>query len=152
MNRQKSKLYRKVNTKAYKVLHNVGNDFKNSRNIKSETREQSMGSMFGKKHRGLDYTPLYRFLISKVGSHWDEVFSEAKSRLDKVDPIFHLVALNEEDKKDMVRCDESSYFSGLYVDEFGIIQLSNPNLEASNMEPLCNCCTFTFNGKIFGTQ
>ncbi len=151
MDKQKSKLYRKDNTKAAGVHHHFGGDFKHSRNKKRATVEQTKGTMFGKKERGLDYTPLFRFLLSKVGSHWNEVFSEAKSRLDKTEPIFWMVALNKDDKKKFVRVGEATYFSGLYVDENNILQLSDPELQASDMKPSCNCCTHTFNGKVFGT-
>jgi hypothetical protein len=152
MNKRKSPLYRKVNTKTHHVHHRFGGDFKHSRNSKKETLEQTKGSMRGKKERGLDYTPLYRFLLSKVGQEWDGIFSEAKSRLDKTEPVFHLVALNEGDKKDIVRCGESSYYSGLFVDENGILQIVNPQLTAKNMKPFCDCCTHTFNGKLFGCE
>lgn len=152
MNKEKSKLYRKVNTKAFNVHHNFGGDFKNTLNSRRETLEQTKGKMFGKKERGLEYTPLYRFLLSKVGSNWDEVFSESKSRLDKAEPIFYMVALKENDKEDFIRIGESTYFSGLYVDNNGILQLSNSNLKAKDMKPFCNCCTHTFNGKLFGTE
>ena len=151
MNREKSKLYRKVNTKARGVHHDFGGDFKNSRNKKRETLEQVKGTMFGKKERGLDYTPLFRFLLSKVGFNWDEVFSEAKSRLDKTEPIFWVVALTQDERKDYVRVGESSYFSGLYVDDNAILQIVNPDLKARDMKPFCSCCTHTFNGKLFGT-
>lgn len=152
MNKEKSKLYRKVNTKTYNVHHYYGGDFKNSRNSKRETLENIRGSMFGKKERGLDYTPLYRFLLSKIGGVWNEIYSEAKSRLDKPEPIFHMVALNYDDKEDFICVGESSYFSGLYVNNDGILQMSNPNLKAFNMKPFCSCCTHTFNGKLFGTE
>lgn len=152
MNKDKSQLFRKVNTKAYNVRHNFGGDFRNTRNNKKETLEQTKGKMFGKKERGLDYTPLYRFLLSKVGSDWNEVFSEAKSRLDKEEPIYAIVALKEDEKEDFIRTGESSYFSGLYVDDNNILQLSNPNLKARDMKPFCTCCTHTFNGKLFGTE
>ncbi len=152
MKKEKPKLYRKVNTKARGVYHHFGGDFSHSRNKKRETREQVKGTMSGKKERGLDYTPLFQFLLSKVGSGWDEVFSEAKSRLDKSEPIFWIVALNEAGRKDYVRVDESSYFSGLYVDHDGILQISDPELKATDMKPSCNCCTHTFNGKVFGTE
>lgn len=152
MNKEKSNLFRKVNTKALNVQHHFGGDFKHTRNSKSETLEQTKGKMSGRKERGLDYTPLYRFLLSKVGSNWDDVFSEAKSRLDKTEPIFNIVALNEHEKEDFVRTGESSYFSGLYVDNNGILQLSNPNLTAKEMTPFCTCCTHTLNGKLFGTE
>ncbi|HRO44045.1 MAG TPA: hypothetical protein PL009_14515, partial [Flavipsychrobacter sp.] len=104
------------------------------------------------KQRGLDYTPLFQFLLSKVGSKWHEVFSEAKSRLDKCDPIFWMVALVKNDRKDYVRVGEASYFSGLLVDEENFLQITNPDLKASDFQPACSCCTHTFNGKVFGTQ
>ena len=151
MNKEKSKLYRKVNTKTFNVHHNFGSDFKNTRNKKKETLEQTKGKMSSKTERGLDYTPLFRFLLSKVGKNWDDVYSEAKSRLDKTDPIFWMVALREEDKKDYIRIGESSYFSGLHVDENGVLQLCNADLKAVDMKPFCDCCTHTFNGKLFGT-
>ena len=94
MNREKPKLYRKVNTKAKGVRHDFGGDFKDSRNSKGETFQQAKGTMFGTKERGLDYTPLFKFLLSKVGSNWNEVFSEAKSRLDKQEPIFWIDPLD----------------------------------------------------------
>ena len=139
MNKEKSKLYREVNTKTFNVHHNFGSDFKNTRNKKKETLEQTKGKMSGKTERGLDYTPLFRFLLSKVGENWDDIFSEAKSRLDKTDPIFWMVALREEDKKDYIRIGESSYFSGLHVDENGVLQLCNADLKAVDMKPFCDC-------------
>lgn len=152
MNWEKSKLYRKVNTKARGVHHDFGGDFKNTRNKKRETLEQVKGTMFGKKERGLDYTPLFRFLLSKVGFNWDEVFSEAKSRLDKTEPIFWIVASTQDEKKVYVRVGESCYFSGLYVDDNAILQIVNPDLKAKDMKPFCSCCTHTFNGKLFGSE
>jgi hypothetical protein len=151
MNRynQKEPLYRKVNTKARNVYHNFGKDFKHIRNKKQETLEQIKGTMARKKERGLDYTPLFRFLLSKVGKEWNDVYSEAKSRLDKTDPIFWVVALNEDDKKDFVRVGESSYFSGMYIDNDGILQLTNPKLEPSDLIRYCECCTHTFNGIVY---
>ena len=152
MDRDKPKLYRKVNTKAKGVHHLFGGDFKDTRNSKKETVQQIKGTMFGARQRGLDYTPLFKFLLSKVGCKWNEVFSEVTSRLDKQEPIFWIVALHESEKKDYVRAGESSYFSGLFVDDNGFLQLVNPNLKAADMKPLCNCCTHTLNGKVFGTE
>jgi hypothetical protein len=108
--------------------------------------------MASKKLRGLDYTPLFRFLISKVETDWDTVFSEATSRLDKQEPIFWIVALDQNKKEEYVRTGESSYFSGMYVDDVGKLQLTNADLTAKEMTPLYNCCTHTLNGKIFGTE
>jgi hypothetical protein len=152
MDREKPKLYRKVNTKAKGVHHCFGGDYNDSRNSKRENLQQAKGTMFGTKERGLDYTPLFKFLLSKVGSTWNEVFSEAKSRLDKQEPIFWIVALNEDEKKDYLRVGESTYFSGLFVDNNGILQLVNPNLKAVDMKPFCDCCTHTFNGEVFGSE
>ena len=148
----KEPLYRKVNTRARGVAHNKGGDFKYARNKKRETLEHVKGTMYSGKERGLDYTPLFKFLLSKVGSNWDEVFSEAKSRLDKTDPIFWIVALQESEKKDYVRVGPSSYFSGMYIDDNNILQLTNPALHAEGLTPFCQCCTHTFNGKVFGTK
>ena len=149
-NAEKKPLYRKVNTKARGVRHKFGGDYKDSRNKKRDTRERLKGSMHAKHHRGLDYTPLFKFLLSKVGQNWDQVFSEASSRLNKTEPIFWLVALKEEDQEEYVRIGENTYYSGMYVDEQNNLQLVNPNLQAQDMVPFCNCCTHTLNGKVFG--
>lgn len=106
--------------------------------------------MHGKQQRGLDYTPLFRFLLSKVGQPWDDVFSEAVARLDKAEPIFWLVALREDEGRDVVRLGESTYFSGLYVDGKGTLQLVNPSLGPEDMAPTCACCTHTLNGVRLG--
>jgi hypothetical protein len=151
MSQQKAPLYRKVNTKARGVHHGFGGDYKNTRHTKKETREQVKGTMHGSKERGLDYTPLFRFLLSKAGCSWNEVYSEANARLDKPDPIFWMVAVDENNKTDYFRSGESSYFSGLYVDSEGILQITNPGLQAKDMKPFCSCCTHTFNGKLFGS-
>ncbi len=72
-------LYRKVNTKARGVHHLFGSDFRNSRHSSnSESTKMAKGKL-----RGLDYTPLFKFLLSKVGEKWNIVHSEAISRLDK---------------------------------------------------------------------
>ena len=63
-----------------------------------------------------------------------------------------MVALNEDEKEDYVRVGESSYFSGLFVDENRILKKTNPNLNTIDMIPSCSCCTHTFNGEIFGTK
>lgn len=152
MNKDKKPLFRKVNTRARGVRHNFGGDFKYSKNKKRETIEQVKGSMHGKSERGLDYTPLFRFLLTKIGNDWNEVFSEAKARLDKTEPIYWIVALNEYDRKDFVRVGESSYFSGMYVDDEGKLQLTNPELTAKGMTPYCDCCTHTLNGEVFGSE
>jgi hypothetical protein len=147
---RKEPLFRKVNTRARGVHHLFGSDYRHERNTKGEKRfESTHKSMHGKKLRGLDYTPLFKFLLSKVGGVWDEIYSEAISRLDRSEPIFWLVALHAHERKEYVRIGESTYFSGLYVDDEGILQMVNPGLGPEQMTPLCQCCTYTLNGKPF---
>lgn len=144
MNRTGTKkpLYRKVNTRAHGVFHNIGGDYRRTRHARGKVRE----TMHGKKRRGLDYTPLFRFLLSKVGARWDDVFSEAVARLDRPDPIFWLVARQPSERRAVVCIGESSYFSGLFVDESGILQRVDPGFGPQDIQPSCTCCTHTFNG------
>lgn len=142
----KSNLFRKVNTRAFNVSHNFGEGFKRFKKI---DENQNRGKMKRNIERGLDYTPLFKFLLSKVGKNWDEVFSEAISRLNKTEPLFWMVSLNEYEKQDFVRLGESSYYSGLYVDEHNILQKCNPALNKEKMQKFCNCCTHTFNGETY---
>ncbi len=141
----KEPLYRKKNTKARGVHHNFGSDAKYDR----YTKKGISKSMKKDVERGLDYTPLYRFLLSKVGEDWDMVYSEAVSRLDSDEPIYHLVASDDSQKKDYVRCGESSFYSGLFVDSDNKLQLVNPEFKNEDLSPSCHCCTHTFNGKPF---
>ena len=146
----KSPLYRKVNTTAHGVHHRAGGDFRDERSARySDPAGANRLAMQGKSQRGRDYTPLFRFFLSKIGSRWNEVFSEASARLDRTEPISWLVALHEADRKDYVRIGESSYFSGLYVANDGTLQVVNPDMDASSLEPDCKCCTYTFNGVRF---
>jgi len=139
-NGEKKPLYRKVNARARGVHHNHGDDYKNSRNKKG-----AFGMRKGIQ-RGLDYTPLFKFLISKVGENWNDVHSEAVSRLDKQEPISWLVFQDYESAEDVVRLGESSYYSGLYVDPSGILRVVNPKINEESLEPSCHCCTHSFNG------
>ena len=144
----KSPLYRKVNTTAHGVHHRVGGDFRDERKKATDQDLQRQG-MHGRKTRGLDYTPLFRFLLSKIGDDWNSIYSEAIARIDRPEPIFWLVALRQADEQDYVRVGESSYFSGLRVDHDGTLQVVNPRLDAGSLVPLCKCCTHTFNGVRF---
>ena len=99
--------------------------------------------------RVLDYTPLFRFLLSRVGEKWNDVYREAVSRLDKPEPIFWLVTMGKDGAKDFVLVGESSYYSGLYVDDSALLQIVNPSVNETTLEPNCACCTHTFNGVVF---
>jgi hypothetical protein len=136
---QKPPLYRKENTTAHGVRHRSGGNFRDERKSRLPIQaESNRTKMHGKVQRGLDYTPLFRFLLSKV-----------KERLDKTEPIFWLVALREHEREDYVRIGESSYYSGLFVNEDGTLQVVNPSIGPSSLQPTCKCCTHTFNGTPF---
>ncbi len=146
---KKKPLYRSVNTRTHGVDHGYGSDYRYQRNTKREAKSPDT-SVHSKHRHGRDYKPLFKFLISKVGQDWDDVFSEAVERLDTQEPIFWIVSLDAGDAKDLVRYGESSFFSGLFVDAEGILQKTDPTLTAETMEPLCHCCTHTFDGEVFG--
>ena len=150
---EKKPLYRKVNTRARGVTHRIGPDFRHQRNTKAERAEEtagvSRGAMKQGVKRGLDYTPLVRFLHSRVGQPFAEVHSEAVARLDREEPIFWFVAEAQDDGNAIVRLGESSYWSGMYVDEAGLLQLVKPDIDPETLWPSCACCTHTFNGVVF---
>ncbi len=129
MNKEIKPLYRKVNTKARNCHHNSGTDAKYERNTKKGIQR----SMKKNDHRGLDYTPLYKFLLSKIGEDWTSVHSEALSRLDKEEPIFYLVARNDSEKNDFVYCGTNSCYNGLYIDSNNKLQKVNPNLKNEDL-------------------
>ncbi|WP_332693165.1 hypothetical protein [Devosia sp.] len=49
-------------------------------------------------------------------------------------------------RAETVRVGESSYYSGMYVDVEGLLQMVNPSIGPSSLIPQCKCCTHTFNG------
>ncbi|KTC40452.1 hypothetical protein AO265_21005 [Pseudomonas sp. ABAC61] len=131
---EKQPLYRKVNTRTRGVSHKVHPPYARQRHSKAlAAKEQQRGSMHSGLRLGLDYTPLFRFLLSRVGEPWDAVFSE-----------------DEHERTDYVRIGHFSFFSGLYVDAEGRLQMVDPQLRAANMSPDCPCCTHTLNGVPFG--
>ena len=140
-------LYRKENTRVRNAwrFHDVGSDAKYDRHTKTGMKKNMKKNV----ERGLDYTPLYNYLLSMVGHDWNEVYSFAIARLDKAEPIGHMVI----DKYDLshtegtVRIGESSYYSALYVDENNILQKLKPELKNEDLYPSCPCCMHTFNGK-----
>jgi hypothetical protein len=143
---RKEPLYRRVNTRTHGVRHGQGGEYRWSRR-KDDTA--ALGKMHANKQRGLDYTPLFRFLLSRVGADWDAVFGEAVARLDRPEPIFWMVARREAEKKPLVRLGESTYYSGLFVDGDNRLALVDPELRVEHMKPSCACCTHTFNGVPF---
>lgn len=157
---RKKLLYRKVNTRALRVEHYRGGDYRHERRIGGQVnREQDyrndvdrvtrVHSMRRGERRGLDYTPLFRFLLSKVGKDWDEVYREARSRLDREAPIFWMVARRADECQDYFGADESTYFSKLYVDGDNRLRKVNPRIGPGTLTPTCKCCHHTFNGMPF---
>ncbi len=150
MRGDKKPLYRKVNRRTHGLPPGHGGKSKWTRNTKAERcSEATRGGMHPGLRHGRDYTPLFRFLLSKVGSDWTEVHREAVARLDSADPIFWMVALTEGERKAVFRSGESSYFSGLYVDENNTLAIVDPGQSIDDMYPSCPCCTHTFNGERF---
>jgi len=155
-------LYRKVNTRARGVHHRAGGDYRHDRNTKAEQQAVADGVATGPMHikaqrgkpgaktqRGLDYTPLFRFLLGKVGQPWAPVEQEAMARLDKPDPIYWMVARDPDDRYPVFVAGESSHFSRLTVDAEGRLVKINPDLGPQHLWPRCRCCTHTFNGAPF---
>ena len=147
---EKKPLYRKANKKVHAYFHTIPpGDYSKERNSKAmKNFEGAHQSMHGKQERGYDYTPLYKFLLKNVGQQWDDVFSEAVSRLDKKDPIFDMVTLHpREGELPVVRLGESAYYSRLTVDDEGILVKLDPNFTAADMGGPSYNRTDTFNGE-----
>ena len=151
MNRDKAPLYRKVNTRTHHVKHAYeGGEARWDRNTKATKANPSMlGSMHPGHQHGLDYTPLFRFLLSRVGKEWATIRSEAVARLDREAPLWFIVARSLDEERRFVRVGESSFFSGLTVDEAGLLAKVDPLLSLDDMVPYCTCCTHTLNGERF---
>lgn len=154
----KKPLYRRVNRCTHGLWHRGGGEHRWSRNTKAETQEIAAGATtrgMGKRRlHGLDYTPLYRFLLSKVGADWDAVHAEALSRLpadteweDRDAPIFRMVARSPEERRAVVSVDEFTLFSGLYVDADNRLAVVAPEVRVEHIHPYCPCHTHTFNGR-----
>ena len=143
----KKPLYRQVNTRTHVVRHGGGHA-RWDRNTKAAGSAHASKMKSGFRH-GPDYTPLYRFLLKKVGQPWSEVHSEAVSRLPDEEPIWYIVASVGSVREPIYRTGESSYFSGLYVNETGHLALVVPSLSNNMLWPACACCTHSFNGTPF---
>ena len=143
-------LFRKVNTRARGVHHLKGGQFRHERNTKAEkASDRTRGSMHSGKLRGLDYTPLFKFLLSKVGSDWNAVYEAARPRLNSTEPIYWLVARSPPEMRPYVLVGEASYYSGMYIDAEHRLQRVDPALSAASIPRQCTCCTHTFNGLPF---
>lgn len=148
----KKPLYRKVNRRTHGVRPGHGGEARWHRNTKTEAAEIAHGATRkgmrqGLQH-GLDYGPLFRFLLSKVGEDWDAVYAEAVSRLPSEEPIFWIVARSERDMRDVICVGEGTLFSGLYVDGDNRLARVAPDIGIEDIEPYCPCHTHSFNGEV----
>lgn len=100
---------------------------------------------------GWDYTPLFKYLLSKVGKPWNDVYKDVKHRLNSTIPIYWMVNRykNKDELLGYIRVGESTYYSSLYVDEKGLLQYVDKTINENTLEPSCKCCIYTFNGKRF---
>lgn len=150
-NDRKAPLYRKekktgLSTHYYTTRGAQARWSRHSKAAQADTAAEVTHQSIKKGQYGYDYTPLYRFLLSKVGQPWSEVYSEAKSRLDKEDPIFLMVVLHPaENELPSRRLGHSAYFSTLTVNDAGILIQLDPNYTLT--ETFCSCCTHTWNGQ-----
>ena len=136
-----------MNTRTYGVRHGSGAKARWERNTKAAGLDGAKhGSMHSGQRHGFDYTPLFKFLLSRVGKDWDAVHSEAVARLDHDDPISWMVATDRSEGRALFRAGESSYFSGLFVDDQNRLAVVDPDLTPQTMQPFCACCTHTLNG------
>jgi hypothetical protein len=141
--REKKPLYRKENTRTHGVRRKGGDWrwLRHSKGTLSDDRK-TVGMAPDLRNR-FDYTPLARFLLSRVGLDWTATHSEAVSRLDREEPIWWFVARNDIEKQDYVRCGEDSYFSGLYVDDENVLRRVDPELTSDNFpKDIWGCRTF----------
>ena len=147
MRSQEKPLYRRQNKKALNYRHTYGEShFRHDRNTKKMKQFEGSHMAMIQKNRGFDYTPLYKFLLSKVGCEWDDIYSEVIKRLDSREPIFYMVKLVPGNDDGIVCLGENTYYSSLTVRD-GILEKINP--KAGLEELYCGCCTHTFNGEVW---
>jgi len=148
MNNRFKPLYRKENKVSLSNKYNVstGSEYRYQRHSKAFLNDDRNHKSMTSGKYGYDYTPLFKFLLSKIGSDWDKIYAEAKARLNDPAPIFWMVALQESDRRSIVRLGDSTYYSGLFVDDDGILAIVNPNIGSSEFPDPRPGETISFNG------
>ena len=132
--RGKKPLFRKVNIRTHHMRYVDGGEYRWSRNTRQEKKtESSRGSTHSDHRHCLDYTPLFKFVLSRVGDDWAAIYGEAVARLHRSEPVFWLVASCDAEKLPFVRIGGKSFFSGLYVDENNRLSLVDPDLRVEHM-------------------
>ena len=132
--RGKKPLFRVVNIRTHHVRYVDCSEYRWSRNTTQEKKSEfCRGSTHFDHRHCLDYTPLFKLLLSRVGDDWAEIYGEAVARLDRSEPVFWLVASRDAEKQPFVRIGGNSFFSGLYVDENTRLSLVDPDLRVEHM-------------------
>ncbi|WEK21027.1 MAG: hypothetical protein P0Y49_07725 [Candidatus Pedobacter colombiensis] len=144
----KKPLYRKENKVSLSNKYNVstGSEYRYHRHSKAFLNDDRNHKSMTSGKYGYDYTPLFKFLLSKVGSDWDQIYAEAKARLNDPAPIFWMVAMHESERRNLVRLGESTYYSGLFVNEDGKLTIVNPNVSSYDFPDPYPGETLSFNG------
>jgi hypothetical protein len=122
---EKESLYRKRNRPSLSTKYYEKSRLKYRYERAKHNREER--STIPIKRRGVNpfeccaynYNPLFKFLHSKVGSKWDEVYSECCSRLNYRQPIWWIIDKVKKEKR-KVRVGENTYVDNLYI-ENGIL-------------------------------
>ncbi|RQO69398.1 hypothetical protein DBR43_15035 [Pedobacter sp. KBW06] len=150
MNNSFKPLYRKENKVSLSNKYNVstGSEYRYQRRSKAFLNDDRNHKSMTSGKYGYDYTPLFKFLLSKVGNDWDKIYAEAKNRLNDPAPIFWMVALHESKRRNIVRVGDSTYYSGLFVDDNGILSIVNPNISSSELPDPYPGETLSFNGLV----
>lgn len=148
MNNRIKPLYRKENKVSLSNKYNVstGSEYRYQRHSKAFLNDDRNHKSMTSGKYGYDYTPLFKFLLSKVGSDWDKIYAEAKARLNDPEPIFWMVALQESERRSIVRLGDSTYYSRLFVDDDGILAIVNPNISSTELPDPHPGETISFNG------
>ena len=113
-------------------------------------RHLPMGSAkcYYMKH-GYDYTPLFRYLLSRVGDLWEDIYTYVKPRLNTTEAIWIMVSRSGYPQESSYFClSEGSYWSQLWIDDEGRLQRVDPT--QANASPGCWCHTYSFNGSRIG--
>ena len=151
---KKEPLFRKENKSSLYTHYYVkkGGDFRHERHTKEMKNFEGTHKSMKSGKFDYDYTPLFRFLQSKVGKKWDNVYSEAVSRLNDTKPIFWLVKLHESNNiieefsfPAIARIGQNSCWHTLTVDENGILVYID---KTATITPSCSCCTMALDGKV----
>jgi hypothetical protein len=125
----KEKLYRKINKKSLSTKYYVkkGGEYSWKRSKVNCDLEYPMFESMKSKKLGRDYTPLYRFLESKIDQVWNDIYSECVKRLDTTDPIWWVVvnsdlSIIKHNYNNIVRIGQGSYCQRLYINKDGILK------------------------------